>query len=1065
MAGLWGNSQGGSEQYLAGGEIGSSEGTDRFSSKSGIPLAFCFMLIDAMKSAFLSYWAGFAGMIPAVALSAETPPAAAGNEKVRHIMETYAGRGTLADSTPPTPPDRALALFTPRLGMMVDLIASEPDVEQPLYLNFDSRGRLWVTQYRQYQFPAGLKIVSYDSHLRAQFDRVPQPPPLGEKGADKVSVLEDADGDGVFEKKTEVLTGLNIASAALPGAGAVWVLNPPYLLRYPDANGDGIPDGDPEVALSGFGIEDTHSVASSLQWGVDGWLYGANGSTSTGNVSSAVSRNVRWEGQCIWRYHPDSKRFEIYAEGGGNTFSLDIDSKGRVFSGTNAGATRGMHYEQGSYGVKSWGKHGPLTNPHAYGFFVHMGHEGDSKRFPQAFVVYEGGLLGSAFSGRIIAPNSLANLVYVSELLPDGSTFRTRDEANLLSSSDRWFRPVDAKVGPDGAVYLADWYDTRLSHVRPVDDWHKTSGRIYRVRPEGALPRCAPFDLHAAPPQELLALLSHPNRWFRRQAALEMGWRHLDELAPKLAAAASRSEPHALDALFALDMLGKVAPGHLEELLRHGDPYVRRWAVKIAGEKWALYASCGEALVRLAKEEAHLEVRAQLLATGKRIPAQGGLQLVHAALGAIPPEESRLPLLAWWLLESKVDSALPELVTFLKGDSRLLGNPLFEKHLARKLGQRLAAGGSREQWKAASDLYAVLSSPSSKTQFLDGVSAAIEGEDLPELPEVLGKALTAHLGAKHGGESLLELRTGKPGAVGAALKVLQDAKAPEEKRSAVARALGPVEAPEVSLGFAAVLANGSSSPALKRAVLLASLHQTGMEIPQAVLSGYEAKFAGDKPLRDTAFRVLAGRAAWAEALVQAVEDWKVPAKHVSPEIVALLQSHDNARLREAVGRLWKGVLGVLSPEAKVAEAGRLRRVVRAGAGDAVQGRLVFQERCAACHKLFGEGNAVGPELTGYERGNLDFWVDNIVYPSLEIREGFANYTARLKNGQVLLGMLDSQSAQEVVLRDLAGQKTRVRHSDLAALEASPVSVMPEGILAGLSDEALRHLFAYLQRKE
>jgi putative membrane-bound dehydrogenase-like protein len=1025
------------------------------------------MLIGGMKSAFVSCFAGFAGMVPVVAAGggAQPQPAAAGNEKVRHIMETYAGRGTLADSTPPTPPDRALGLFTPGPGLAVDLIAAEPDVEQPLYLNWDSRGRLWVTQYRQYQFPAGLKIVSYDSHLRAQFDRMPQPPPLGEKGADKVTVLEDADGDGVFEKKTEVLTGLNIASAALPGAGAVWVLNPPYLLRYPDADADGIPDGDPEVALSGFGIEDTHSVASSLQWGVDGWLYGANGSTSTGNVSSAASRNVRWEGQCIWRYHPESKRFEIYAEGGGNTFSLDIDSKGRVFSGTNAGATRGMHYEQGSYGVKSWGKHGPLTNPHAYGFFAHMAHEGDSKRFPQAFVVYEGGLLGGAFSGRIIAPNSLANLVYVSELLSDGSTFRTRDEANLISSTDRWFRPVDAKVGPDGAVYLADWYDTRLSHVRPVDDWHKTSGRIYRVRPEGGSPKLAPFNLHAAPPGELLGLLDHPNRWFRRQAALEIGWRRLDELASKLAAAASRNEAHALDALFALDLLGKVAPAHLEELLRHGDPYVRRWAVKIAGEKWPLYATCAQALERLAREENHLEVRAQLLATGKRIPAGAGLRLFEAALGTVPTEETRLPLMAWWLLESKVDSALPELVTFLKGESRFTGSGLFEKHISRRLGQRLAAGGSREQWGAASELYEALPGSSSKTQFLEGVSAAIEDGDLPGLPPALGKALVAHMAAKNGGESLVDLRSGKPGAVAAALKVLQDPKASEEKRVAVARALGEFEAPEVRAAFAGVLANGSNSPTLRRVVLLASMRQTGMEIPQAVISGYEAKFAGDRQLREAALRALAGRLEWAAALVQAVEDWKVPAKHVSPEIVALLRSHDDAGLREAVGRLWKGVLGVLSPEAKAAEAGRLRKAVRAGAGDAVRGRLVFQERCAACHKLFGEGDAVGPELTGYERGNLDFWVDNIVYPSLEIREGFANYTARLKNGQVFIGMLDSQSAREVVLREPNGQKTRLRQSDLAALEASPVSLMPEGILAGLSDESLQHLFAYLQRKD
>jgi len=273
----------------------------------------------------------------ALPIHAQTPEAVAGNDEVKKIMETRAGRGVMADDTPPTPPLDAVKKFTMRSDVAVDLMAAEPAVEQPLYASWDSKGRMWVTMYRQYQFPAGLKIISYDQHLRAKFDKVPLPPPRGEKGADKITVFEDTDGDGTFDKHTDVITGLNIASAALPGMGRIWVLNPPYLLSYPDADLDGLPDGDPEVELSGFGLEDTHSVATNLQWGMDGWLYGANGSTTTGKVSSANSKNVKWEGQCIWRFHPKKKLFEIYAEGGGNTFSLDMDSKGRVFSGTNNG--------------------------------------------------------------------------------------------------------------------------------------------------------------------------------------------------------------------------------------------------------------------------------------------------------------------------------------------------------------------------------------------------------------------------------------------------------------------------------------------------------------------------------------------------------------------------------------------------------------------------------------------------------------------------------------------------------------------------------------------------------
>ncbi|NNE93770.1 MAG: dehydrogenase, partial [Verrucomicrobiales bacterium] len=429
----------------------------------------------------------------------------AGNEQVAEIIKTYKGRGTLADDTPPTPPEEAVKKFKVRDGFEVELVASEPVIGQPLHISWDSKGRMWVTQYLQYQFPAGLKIVEYDNHLRAQFDKVPEPPPHGTKGADKITVFEDTNGDGKYDSHRDVITGLNIATSAVHGAGGIWVSNPPYLLFYPDADGDANPDSDPQVKLAGFGLEDTHSVMNSLKWGPDGWLYGANGSTTTGEVKDPASGEiVKWQGQMIWRYHPPTEKFEIYAEGGGNTFSVEIDSKGRVFSGTNNGNTRGMYYPQGAYGKKGWGKHGPLTNPYAFGYINHMAHEGDKNRFAQAFCIYEGGLYGDEWEGKIIAPNSLHNIVWVSKLLPDGSTFKTVDEEPLVETDDRWFRPVFSGVGPDGCVYIADWYDTRLSHVRPVDDWHKSSGRIYRVKPMGTDPKLQVMDFANASAEDLV---------------------------------------------------------------------------------------------------------------------------------------------------------------------------------------------------------------------------------------------------------------------------------------------------------------------------------------------------------------------------------------------------------------------------------------------------------------------------------------------------------------------------------------------------------------------------------
>src|SRR5581483_8093368 len=182
------------------------------------------------------------------------------------------------------PPQEAVRRMKPADGFEVTLVASEPQIRQPLSISFDHRGRIWVIQYLQYPTPAGLKATKVDEFLRTTYDRVPEPPPRGPKGADKITILEDRDGDGFYETAKDFVTGLNICSGMCLGYGGVFVAQPPYLLFYPDRNGDDVPDGDPEVLLTGFGMDDTHSVANSLQWGPDGWLYGAAGSTSTSRI-------------------------------------------------------------------------------------------------------------------------------------------------------------------------------------------------------------------------------------------------------------------------------------------------------------------------------------------------------------------------------------------------------------------------------------------------------------------------------------------------------------------------------------------------------------------------------------------------------------------------------------------------------------------------------------------------------------------------------------------------------------------------------------------------------------
>src|SRR5262245_10275644 len=212
-------------------------------------------------------------------------------------------------AAPKLSPAESAKSFKVADDLRFDQLLAEPIVKQPLSLSFDERGRLWVVQYMQYPHPAGLKILSRDMFWRVVYDRFPPPPPhpVGSefRGRDVVSVHESTKGDGVYDKHTVVLDGMNIVTSVVRGRGGLWVLTPPYLLFYPMKEGVDVPAGEPIVHLQGFGLEDTHSCASNLRWGPDGWLYGAHGSTVSAQVTRPGSKEkpVQMIGQHMWRYH------------------------------------------------------------------------------------------------------------------------------------------------------------------------------------------------------------------------------------------------------------------------------------------------------------------------------------------------------------------------------------------------------------------------------------------------------------------------------------------------------------------------------------------------------------------------------------------------------------------------------------------------------------------------------------------------------------------------------------------------------------------------------------------
>lgn len=991
----------------------------------------------------------------AIALSQEPEPdlSRAANRQVAEIMKTFPGRGVMSDGSAPTPAEEAVKLFKMRDGLEIQLVASEPIVSQPLFLSWDSRGRMWCVQYRQYQFPAGLKIVRYDQHLRAVFDKVPDPPPHGTPGADKITVHEDTDGDGLYDTHKDVITGLNIVSSVAVGAGGIWVLNPPYLLFYPDADRDDVPDGDPEVHLSGFGLQDTHSVANSLTWGPDGWLYGVNGSTTIGDVSSAATKGVRFQGQCVWRYHPGTKVFEIYAEGGGNTFSLDIDSKGRVFTGTNGGNTRGWYFPQGSYSHKNWGKHGPLTNPYAFGFFLPMKFEGDGRRFPQAFCIYEGGLLPPEYDGTIVAPNALHNLIWNSTRLRDGSTYRTVDLDNVAESSDRWFRPVYGGVGPDGAVYIADWYDTRLSHVSPIDDWHKDSGRVYRIIPSGQSAAYSEGDLHEASSDRLLGLLEHSNKWVRQRAALELGWRGDVKTVNPLMELARKGT---VEALWALSGMGRLPIGRASLLAKNDNPHIRRWAVRAMGDRHEGHSS----LVRLATKEPDVQVRSQLASTAKRVPARYGIGIVRELLNHDGDAgDPHMPLMIWWAIEGHAGEWTE--IEQLLSEQEVWHTTIFRDHIASRLMQRYAAAGGPEDLEHCARLLALAPDDVSYQQLMLGLNRAFQGQSIPPLPVSLQAALDDYQ-SKLGDDGLvLALRQGKTDAVDQAIKVLNDRSANLGMQVTLARVFGEVNQPKAIKTLVNLATGRASSEAALRRVAMQSLGKYDDDsIPTSLVKSFGGSISGEHGLRATASRTLASRPNWAKVLLVELNAWRVRVDQIPPDVRQQLRTYEQPEIVAAVEKALGKALDIASPE-KVAEMKRLKLVVTENPGDATAGKQRFTKRCGNCHQLFGEGKKVGPPLDGYERGNVMFWLNSIVEPSLEIREGFQSYVALTHDGRAINGMIAAQDPKTVTLRNADNQTIVLSRDDIEKLQALKTSLMPTDVLKDMNDQQIRDLFAYL----
>lgn len=978
--------------------------------------------------------------------------------KIEDAAAVEQGLKKLAEGDRPLSPAESLATMKTPADLQVELVLSEPQIGQPLSMKWDHRGRLWVMNYLQYPNPAGLKMVSRDKFLRSVYDQVPPAPPNHFRGADKITIHEDTDGDGQLDKHTQFLDGLSLASSFEFGRGGLWVLNPPYLLFYPDQDGDDVPDGDPVVHLEGFGIEDSHSITNNLRWGPDGWLYATQGSTVTGDIRRPGDKTppVHSLGQLVWRYHPELKKYEIFAEGGGNAFGVEIDAKGRIFSGHNGGNTRGFHYVQGGYLQKGFGKHGELSNPYTFGYFEAMGHH-NVPRFTHTFAIYEATALPAAYRGRLFGVNPLSSHVVMSNVSPDRSSFKTKDVGYALESSDPWFRPVDIQAGPDGAIYVADFYEQRIDHGSHYQGRiHKESGRIYRLRAKGDVQPPPKFDLRKQPLDEVAVHLTSDNKWLRQAAQREMLIRPDRSLAEALLVAPGADAQTALEIVWATNHLGALDERLATQLLPHPDPYVRLWTVRLACDDGQISSELAEKLAELAYREPHVEVRSQLAASARRLPAAQSLPIVkNLCQRSEDATDIHIPLLLWWAIEAKADKDR-DAVLALFTDKAFWDQPLVKGTIVERLMRRYAATGQRKDLATCAKLLELAPSQELAGKLMAGLEAAYEGRTLANLPDELAAAMS-----KAGASSpTLKLRQGDAAAVAEALKTIADEGADATKRQSLIAIFGTIRQPSCVSVLLKVVAESRNDGL--RSVALASLQSYGdPAIGSAVIAGY--KQLPDQ-VRDVAQSLLASRANWTLAFLQAIDADTLDPQTVPESAIRKFLLHDSQQIAALCKKHWGELSGPSADELR-ATIEKLTGTIGNGSGNPYRGKELFTQNCGKCHVLFTQGGKIGPELTGYKRDDLRGMLLSVVNPSAEIREGFENYVVRTTDGRTLTGFIADQDSHVVVLRGADGQNLSLARDEIDDLRVSRQSLMPEGQLKALTDQQIRDLFAYLRSSQ
>lgn len=989
-------------------------------------------------------------------------------------------------------PKEAAAHMTVPPGFKVELAAGEPMVHQPIAMCFDHKGRLWVAEGHTYP-------------LRAS---------QGE-GKDRIVIFEDTTGDGLFDKSKTFIEGLNLVSGLEVGFGGVYVGAAPYLMFIPDADGDDVPDSptatSPKyssadvqfpndvpsaatVLLDGFGWHDTHETLNAFIWGPDGWLYGCHGVFTHSKVGKPGSSDADRQGlnAGVWRYHPVRHEFEVFAHGTSNPWGVDFNDHGQAFisacviphlwhmvQGGRYHRQGGRHFNEHTYDdIKTIADHAHYVGnirDHAW-----WGHEPKAAGSTAAAggghahagaMIYLGNQWPAKYRNKMFFNNIHGNRVNmeVLEKKKGESGYVGRHGDDFLFANDHYYRGINLRYGPDGSVYVIDWYDKNACHRTNPEVWDRSNGRIYRVSYNKTEQPAAPeSEWQSYPSLEQIQTiasntsigdLENPNEWHVRMARKRL--MELQASGKKLTTAQlkrlwnnalseDRPADRRLRSLWTLGALQLVDEDKSVALLQDSHEYIRAWTIQLLMERRSPTAQQVNTMMQMAMDDKSAVVRMYLASALQRLPV-GQRWGIAAALAqrAEDADDHNIPLLLWYGIEPLVAEDT-EMAMELAAVSKI---PLLRKYIVRRASAQNETIGA---------VVAALNAASAESQLeiLDEMLTAFEGRIGIPMPDAWNSAYeklaTADQQTIRDKADQLAILFGDQRVFPRMRKLLasetEDIKRRRQALNVLVR--GQDQASADVLLNSSVLSNTELQGAAVRALTTIGNN----DVPASLLNHYQMF---PPAVRGDVISTLVSRATWATSLLEAIGNKTIPSSDLHAYHVRQVMAFKNDSLNELLSKHW-GKIGETSADRKQ----QIAKWTADLSPDAIKkahlgnGRRIFAKTCQNCHRLFGTGGDIGPDITGSNRADLGYILQNVLDPSAVVGRDYQMTTLALISGQIVSGLLKQETDTALTIQTI-NDKVVVAKSDIEERSLSNISMMPERQLDTLKKDEVRDLIAYL----